>query len=1319
MRVKVRWKRMRPSVHPLFPQFENDPRQVTFAESLVKMNRCVVACVAILSLGCASRLNSQNISVSPKSIPFPNQGLNTASAVSTVTLLNNQSGTLTISSIQVSAPFSETDNCGTSLAPNAQCTINVVFTPTAKQYYSSSLVITDSAGNSPQSVTLSGNGVIPVTFSPAAVSFGNQAAGTTSNTTNVTMSNNLPAALTISSIQATAPFAQTNNCGSTLAGLGTCTLSLTFTPTAVQTSSSTITVTDSASNSPQTIAVTGSGIAPVNYTPKTIAFANQPVSSTSAATVVTVTNAQTTPLTITSIAAGAPFGATNNCGTTLAAGQSCTVNVTFAPTAAKYFTGSLTITDSSATSPHTVALSGNGYLPLVTAPTQISFPNQPTGTTSSGYTVTLTNKQPVTMNIASIQAPAPFAQTNNCGTALASGASCTVTVTFAPTVVAHYSLNLTITDDAATSPQTVPLYGTGYALVYLTPSSITFPNQSMGTSSAASTVTLTNNQTTAVNISSISVAAPFSQTNTCGTSLAAGQTCTLSVTFSPTGVQYYAANLTVTDDASNSPQVLALGGNGTAGLTYTPKVGGLYFTNQIAKTSSTPQAVTLTNNLSTPVNFSSIVSTADYPFTTNCGNGAGGGSLAAGATCTVMVSFDPTVIGSRPANLVINESAAGSPITIPLQGTGINGTQGALVTITPAASCTQPGQTLQLTAHVQSLSNTAVTWFVNQYQGGAASVGTISPTGLYTAPATAGTYSIEASSQQLPSLVGATNVTVEPAASLNYEIYPYVAAIPVGATQPFSAQVCYAPDTNVTFTVDNIPGGNATVGTISSTGLYTAPATAGKHTVRAIDASLNRTSGAVVTVFSNITADYGSRAGTTPPVPANMFGYGRGESIPTTSARNMLSAGGLTIARTSAQIATVYATQTPNWTQIDPFIASIQASGQHALLQLHQSPPWLQPTTGACAGNVFAAPTDINQWAQITAAYVAHMDATFPGVVTDYEIGNEPNATGMCSSSDHLTVYMSMYAAAAPLMKAQAAQDGMTIHIGGPVTSGYTAYWINPLITSSATAPYVDFVSYHQYFYGNTQLEAAWDKYTDMPSMYEAEQDVSTGAQALYVKALKTVAAGQQPNAANTPVYVTEYNTNWAFYQDCCRNNSTYAPVFNSLYATDMLNSVYNGAATVPNKIFYFAGSAYPYFCLIGVADSNNDCLYSTGATPVPYPQYYPYQLISSTQYLGLSQGGYMAKSISAPTGGGGLATTAFYTANHDSFVITNPTSTAYSQITVTLANPGLTGNQGTLYQVNGTSGITTTPISFSQSGTSLTTTISVPAYSVQAISLP
>jgi virulence-associated protein VapD len=95
-----------------------------------------------------------------------------------------------------------------------------------------------------------------------------------------------------------------------------------------------------------------------------------------------------------------------------------------------------------------------------------------------------------------------------------------------------------------------------------------------------------------------------------------------------------------------------------------------------------------------------------------------------------------------------------------------------------------------------------------------------------------------------------------------------------------------------------------------------------------------------------------------------------------------------------------------------------------------------------------------------------------------------------------------------------------------------------------------------------------------------------------------------------------------------------------------------------------------------------------------------------------------MAKSLSTPTGGGGLAATAFYTAKQDAIVVTNPTPTAYSQISVTFANPGFSTSQGTLYRISGGTQITSSAISFSNQGTSLTATIEVPAYSVQAISL-
>ncbi len=854
--------------------------------------------------------------------------------------------------------------------------------------------------------------------------------------------------------------------------------------------------------------------------------------------------------------------------------------------------------------------------------------------------------------------------------------------------------------------------------IYVHPRLLPFTDTVLGTKTSLA-VTIDNNQTGTLSISGLQISAPFAQTNNCGATLAPNATCTITVTFSPTTVKYYSQSLTITDSAGNSPQVISLTGNGVKStVSYTPPVGGLYFYNQVVNTRSTPQPVTIKNNGSTSLSFTGIASTADYPLASNnCGNGAGGGSLAAGASCTVQIVFDPQALGSRPANLTVSNSATATPIVIPLQGTGISGSPSPMVSVTPPAPCILPSQTQQFAAYVTAETNTAVTWLVDNVTGGNSTVGTITTSGLYTAPPYVGSHIIKAISKASSSATGVTTLSVND--SPTWEIFPFVASIPVNGKQNFQGQQCLVPDTNVSFTVDNIAGGNSSVGTITNSGVYTAPPTAGKHTIRVTEPRLNKTSGAVVTVFSNIAVDFGSRDNTTAPIPAEMLGYGRGESIHNSSDRQLLTDAGLNSTRLSGLIALVYAGQTPDWTKIDPLITSIQSTGQHALIQLNQSPTWLQPTSGKCANNAFAAPTDINKWAQIAAAYVDHFESKFPGVVQDYEIWNEPNATGMCTTVNQINTYMSVYGAAAPLMKQQAAHyPGATIRIGGPALSGYSQLWISTLLTNPATANYVDFVSYHQYIYGISQLEAKWDQYTDLPSVYEMEQDPSVGAWANFNKVLGQVALGKQPGGAKTPIYVSEFNSNWAFLQDCCKNDKTYAPLFNALYVTDMLDAVYRGSARVPDKLYYFAGNAYPYFCLVGVIDSNMDCLYSAGANPVPYPQYYPYQLLSSPDYLGMVNGGHLAKSISAPTGGGGLATTAFYTATQDVVLVVNPTSTSYPQISFTLANPGFSDTQGTLYQIEGGSRINSTPISFASQGTSRTVSIEVPPYSVQAITL-
>ncbi len=824
------------------------------------------------------------------------------------------------------------------------------------------------------------------------------------------------------------------------------------------------------------LALSGCGIARaqnISLAPKTISFPNQGINTTSSSYPVTLLNNQAGTLTISSIQVSAPFSQTNNCGSSLASNQQCTINVSFSPAAKQFYSSTLTVTDSAANSPQTVALSGNGVIPVTITPSAINFPNQAINSTSTATPLTLSNNTSAALSIASIATSGAFAQTNNCGASLAAGTSCTVNVTFSPSAIQYYSSSVTFTDGGASSPQSIPVNGSGVVTVAYTPKSISFPNQGIMSTSTVYPVTITNNQATAVSISSIQIAAPFAQTNNCGTSIPGGQSCTINVTFTPSAVQYYSSTLTVTGPG-NGPFSIPLVGNGIIPVSFTPKIGGLYFDHQIVSTPSTPQAVTITNDQPAALTFSGMASSAAFPFTTNCGDGAGGGTLAAGATCTIQVSFNPSAATAYAANLTIAENAYGSPITIPLQGTGIAGNPGNTVTVKPAVPCILPLGTEQFSADVTGLSSSAVYWYVDGIKGGNATTGTISATGLYTAPSATEVHVVKAVSQSSSAVSGSATLTISTAP--NFEIYPFVTSIPPGGQQTFQAQTCQVPDpAPVTYTVDYIAGGNSTVGTVSSTGVYTAPSIPGKHTVRVTDAALNRTSGGVVTVFSSISADFGLRAGNTAPIPVNLFGYGRGESMHNATDRALMTQAGVTDSRMAAQIVNVFATQTPDWTQIDPMIADVQATGQHAMLQLNQSPPWLQPTTGGCAGTSYAAPTNVNQWAQLAAAYVAHMDSAFPGVVTDYEIWNEPNATGMCTAANHMTTYMALYAAAAPAMKAQASQDGQTIRVGGPVLSGYSQTWVDTFLSNANTAPYVDFVSYHQYFFGSTNLQVQWD----------------------------------------------------------------------------------------------------------------------------------------------------------------------------------------------------------------------------------------------------
>ena len=196
--------------------------------------------------------------------------------------------------------------------------------------------------------------------------------------------------------------------------------------------------------------------------------------------------------------------------------------------------------------------------------TSMAFGNEPVGFTSAVKKVTLTNTGTTNVTITNVTISGPFAQTNTCGTTIKAGKNCTASVTFTPTATGTFTGTLTFTDTATNSPQTVSLSGNGVTGVTVTPSNLTFPSTPVGQTSTPIVSTLANNNATTLSISSLTITGDFAQTNTCGTSVPAASKCTISVTFTPTATGTRTGKVTITDNASNSPQKINLTGTGTA-----------------------------------------------------------------------------------------------------------------------------------------------------------------------------------------------------------------------------------------------------------------------------------------------------------------------------------------------------------------------------------------------------------------------------------------------------------------------------------------------------------------------------------------------------------------------------------------------------------------------------------------------------------------------------------------------------------------------------------------------------------------------------------
>jgi hypothetical protein len=418
----------------------------------------------------------------------------------------------------------------------------------------------------------------------------------------------------------------------------------------------------------------------LSFSANSLSFGAVLENTTSTRESITVSNVGNAPLDISGIDANGEFAlvtTTKSCsygGGTLQPATNCTIDLTFTPTTLAVSSGSVTVTDNAPGSPHTVQLAGSGAVSAADiSPAVLNYNNTTIGTTSGPQAVTLTNTAPVALAVSNVTTSSGWTQTNNCMPSVPAGTSCTINVSFQPTVGGTQAGALTVTDDALNGPQTVPLNGTGLGgVASLSPTSLNFGSQPLSSSgSAVQWITLLNSAAGGGSgVPEISVTGDFQQSNGCDamTNLVTDSPCAISVWFQPTAVGLRAGTLTVTYPGSASgPLTASLTGIGAAPEAAV-STATLTFAGQPLGSASSALAVNLSNTGNAPLVVFGISASGDFSETNTCGT-----SVSANGSCTINVTFTPTTPGARSGTLAITDNSnlsESSAQTVSLSGTG-------------------------------------------------------------------------------------------------------------------------------------------------------------------------------------------------------------------------------------------------------------------------------------------------------------------------------------------------------------------------------------------------------------------------------------------------------------------------------------------------------------------------------------------------------------------------------------------------------------------------------------------------------------------------
>lgn len=660
----------------------------------------LVLVVAAALSGCALTSGSNvpdqsspqgTLSANPLSIGFGSVPVG-STATQSAALTNTGSSSVTVSQATVS---SNNFNLGgmsfpMTVAAGATVPVQIQFTPQQSGNLGATLQVTSNATDGTVSVALSGTGTAgSLSVSPASLNFGDvSVGGNATETVTLINSGNTSLSITAANISGAAFSISGLSLPLTLAANQSSSFSVVFAPTATGSASGSISFASNAPGSPTTLALAGNGDASsdaLNASPSAVAFGNVATGSHQSQTVA-LKNTGTSNISISQIAVtGSVFSVSGvSAPIAIGGGQSASLTVTFAPTTAGASSGSVTVTSTASDPSLVIALSGTGATPqpqLSVSPPTVGFGNVAVGTTGS-QSVTLSNTGTAALIIsAALASGAGFSASGlSLPATINPGQNATLTATFTPQAAGSASGTISITSNAPGSPAAIPLSGTGVqGQLSASPSPVAFGNVSVG-SNSPQVITLTNNGSAAVAISSASVSGTGFTISGLSTpqTVNAGATTTVTATFSPTATGAASGSVSITSNASNSTLVIALSGAGIQPqLTATPSSVGFGdvttgSNSTLSVTLSNPGTASLTITQATISTGAFTMSGLTVPLTINSGKSS-----------TFSIEFAPTSNGAASGSVTLTSNAPNSPTSISLTGTGVSATQ--LLNVSPTS----------------------------------------------------------------------------------------------------------------------------------------------------------------------------------------------------------------------------------------------------------------------------------------------------------------------------------------------------------------------------------------------------------------------------------------------------------------------------------------------------------------------------------------------------------------------------------------------------------------------------------------------------------